>query len=344
MDDSKPICIDAPKSVADKVGERVDINLGHACNYKCIFCMQGNSTKEQRKWVDKKTLFLEMEHYSRELGVKSLGLLGGEPTLYPWLSEALDYARQLGFDDITINTNGFMFADAEFTKNAVEHGLNRFCISIHSESPKVEDFLSGQAGALKRKLTAIRNIVTMRKAGHKITLSINAVLNNRNYPTMDRYVAFYKQLGITDIRFNFIRPEGRSLDHLDIVPSFSETMPKIMETVLANENRHKIFLSFGEIPYCVYPSEFFSNKTLRKKYIGEYRDRRTHVSTFGNQPGNLSDDNGKQRFVWQDLRMNELKTYVDECRSCPWVEVCGGVWTHYLEIYGDSEFKSLEVE
>jgi len=227
----------------------------------------------------------------------------------------------------------------------VERGLNRFCISIHSENPTVEDFLTGRKGALKSKLTAIRNITHIRKKHPSVRISINSVLNRKNYKTMDRYVAFYKQLGIDDIRFNFIRPEGRSLNNPEIVPRYAEVMPKIMETVSRNENEFKVHMSLGEIPYCVYPADFFADKRLRMLYIGEYRDRRTHVSTFGNNPdGKFADNDGKQRFVWQELRMDALKQFVGECAYCPWQTVCGGVWIHYVEMYGEGEFKRLLVE
>jgi len=344
MAENATINIDAPKSISEKIGQRVDINLGHACMHKCIFCVQGDSTTEQRKWVDREKLFAELEYYARELNVKSLGLLGGEPSIYPWLGETLDRARELGYDDITINTNGYRFDEWEFTRDMVERGLNRFCISIHSESPAVEDFLTGRKGALKSKLTAIRNITHIKKVHPAVRISINSVLNRRNFATMDRYVAFYKQLGIDDIRFNFIRPEGRSLHNPDIVPTYAEVMPKIMETIRRNEDEFKIHMSLGEIPYCVYPSDFFADKRLRMLYIGEYRDRRTHVSTFGNNPGGIADTEGKQRFVWQQLRMDELKQFVSECHSCPWQPVCGGVWKHYIEMYGEAEFKRLLVE
>lgn len=337
--------INTPKaSRRQEQAERVDINLGHACNHKCVFCMQGTSKAEQRKWVPLQKFKDELKYYSEEKKITSLGLLGGEPTLYPWLEESLDYAIGLGYNDITLNTNGYKLADMNFATMAAKKGINRYCISLHSEIPEVEDYLSGNKGALIRKMTAIRNLLKLKKQGvANIVISINAVLNSRNLPTMDRFVKFFHHIGITDIRLNYIRPEGRAEGDKQLVPKYTESMNKLMELVKLNEKVHRIRLTFGEIPPCVFPSSFFKNDLLRNKYIGEYTDRRTFVTSFANQSdGRLADSEGKQRFVWQDLKMDELKSLTEECKQCAFVSVCGGVWKNYLEMHGDSEFKALK--
>jgi MoaA/NifB/PqqE/SkfB family radical SAM enzyme len=341
---SKPHApVDTPaSSVRGEEAERVDINLGHACNHKCVFCMQGDSGIDQKKWVTLEKLTRELDYYANEKGVHSLGLLGGEPTLYPWLYEGLDLARGFGFDDITINTNGFKLAEWDFARTVAEKGINRYCISLHSEDPAIEDYLSGHKGALIRKMTAIRNLIRLRKEGIRETvISINAVLNAMNLPTMDRFIAFFSHVGIRDIRLNFIRPEGRAANSEDLIPTYKAAIPQLMELVALNEAKFNIRLTFGEIPACVFPKSFFNNTTLRHRYVGEYTDRRTFVTTFGNKEGHLTDGTGRQRFVWQDLKMDELKSYVAACETCVWRGVCGGVWTNYLEMYGDEEFEPI---
>jgi len=336
--------IATPKaSRREERAERVDINLGHACNHKCVFCMQGTSGIEQKKWVKLEKLKEEMRYYAEEKQVRSLGLLGGEPTLYPWLEDALDHAQKLGYNDITLNTNGYKLADMQFATMAATKGINRYCISLHSEIPEIEDYLSGNKGALIRKIKAIRNLLKLKKQGFNIVISLNAVLNAMNLPTMDQFIKFFRHIGITDIRLNYIRPEGRAENSKELVQKYTDAMEKLMQLVKQNEQQFKIRLTFGEIPPCVFPASFFNNETLRCKYIGEYTDRRTFVTSFANQSdGRLSDSEGKQRFVWQDLKMEELKTLTEQCKKCAFVSVCGGVWKNYLQMHGDEEFKALK--
>ncbi len=338
--------IAAPASAIKGEGQRADINLGHACNNRCVFCMQGHSSKDQRRWLSLERLKKELDHYADEIGLKSLGLLGGEPTLYPHLFEGLDYARAKGFDDITINTNGYRLAKAEFCDEAVRHGINRYCLSVHSHLEDIEDELSGRKGSMNTKKDAIDNLLSLQREGKGVrSISINAVLTSLNLPTLPEFVEYWAGKGIRDIRFNFVRPEGRAADHKELVPRFTQAMPLLLKAVALNERKWKINLSFGEIPYCIYPQRFFANRVFRGRYIGEYRDRRTHVSSFNN-PGNdgLSDEDGRQRFVWQDLKVDVLKQLTPACRRCRWIDVCGGVWKNYIALYGDEEFSPLDVD
>ncbi len=317
---------------------RADINLGHACNNRCRFCMQGHSSKAQRAWLPLEKLREELRHYAQDKGFTSLGLLGGEPTLYPHLFEALDIARELGFSEITINSNGYKLADETFAHAAVEHGINRFCLSVHSETPSIEDDLSGRKGSFKTKLTALRNLLHLQKQGGINNISLNAVLTRQNLPGLLDYIRFYTGLGLRDLRFNVVRPEGRAAEMRDMVPQYKEIMPSLLQAVVQNERHWHIRLSFGEIPYCQYPESWMDNDHLRSRYIGEYIDRRTAVSSFNNPGAELADEDGRQRFTWQDLKADVLKRFVPACERCPWASVCGGVWINYLEMYGDEEF------
>ena len=335
-----------PESSAEGAGVRADINLGHACNNRCLFCMQGLSEAEQRQWLPLEKWREEIDHYAGDFGLKSLGILGGEPTLYPWLTDALDYAAGKGFNDVTINTNGYRLADPEFGRTLLRKGVNRVCISIHSHIKEIEDKLSGRDGSLETKIAALKNLARLKEEGEPAaSVSINAVLNRLNLRGLDAFIEFFMDLGVRDVRFNFIRPEGRAglpESIRELVPRFTEAVPHLVALARENEKKWRIKLSFGEIPYCIYPRSLFANPSFRARYVGEYRDRRTHVSSFRNPGGDRKEDMGRQRFIWQNLKIDVLKRFASSCRECAWADVCGGVWIRYLETYGEDEFHPAE--
>ena len=84
--------------------KNVEINLGKACNNRCVFCLDGMPKREDRSYLPWETLKTEMERWA-STGHKSLGFLGGEPTTYPKITRATAYARDLGFTRIAIATN-----------------------------------------------------------------------------------------------------------------------------------------------------------------------------------------------------------------------------------------------
>ena len=263
-----------------QVGSRVEINIGHACNNHCIFCMQADSARDHKRWVPLEQFTRELAFY-HDQGVSELGILGGEPTLYPWLFEGLQEAKRLGFGRITINSNGSRFADMDFTRRCAEAGVTRFCLSVHSHIEDIEDTLSARKGAWADKVQAIKNIEALRSEGMTIEhISLNPVLNRMNMQDIEGFVAFYKHLGVHDIRFNAIRPEGGAENSRNLVPGYHELMPYIIRAIRANEAKHRITLTFGEIPLCVWPKEFFKSDTLTRRYIGELRDLPTNVTEF----------------------------------------------------------------
>ena len=319
-----------------QVGSRVEINIGHACNNRCIFCMQHSSDSQHKRWVPLDKFTAELDYYHRQ-GVRELGILGGEPTLYPWLFEGLQHAKNRGFGRITINSNGSRFADMDFTRRCAEAGITRFCLSVHSHVEDIEDTLSARKGAWADKVQAIKNINALRAEGLPIErISLNPVLNRMNMEDMEGFVAYYKALGVKDIRFNAIRPEGGAHNSQSLVPRYHELMPHIIAAIRANEARHRIVLTFGEIPLCVWPKTFFKSDTLTRRYIGELRDLPTNVTEFI-----TPDDDGRRRFLWQDLKCDVLKTLTEACKSCALVKQCGGVWTNYIEMYGEHEFSPM---
>lgn len=339
---------DAPRASQAGQEERLELNIGRRCNQRCIFCMQDSNDPASLRWVPLEHALGELRSFNAaHPGIKSLGLLGGEPTLYPQLFELFEEAKRLSFNHITINTNGFGLADMDFARRAVQLGLRRVCLSIHSESPAIEDELSARPGAYLRKLKAIRNMLLLRREHPSLELSINAVLTTRSLPTMDRFLRFFSHLGIRDIRLNFIRPEGRALNHIDLVPTFSAAMEKLMECVALCERELPVHLTIGEIPYCIYPPALFADPEWRHRYIGEYLDKRTCVTVFlrSRQPlEEPADQANKNAFVWQDEKNAALKRFAPACENCLWAQICGGVWTHYLEIHGSSEFKPIRSE
>jgi len=83
---------------------RIHIVPTYVCNLACDFCYAKGFVK---KYPDPMSLdlFMEIFEYCRMHGVKSISFLGGEPTLWPQLDYAINYARGNGAETI-IFSNG----------------------------------------------------------------------------------------------------------------------------------------------------------------------------------------------------------------------------------------------
>jgi len=297
--------------------------------------VQKKSSREQIKFITLEQFKTEVDYYAGR-GMTELGILGGEPTLYPPIADAAEYAKSKGFCDITINSNGRKFHDAAFAAKLAKAGINRFCLSIHSHSEKTEDYLCGASGAFRQKMNGILNLNRLKKAGLVKNISLNPVLNNYNYKYINAFIALFTRLGVTDIRFNYIRPEGGAFNSRELVPKYADAMPYIIAAIKENEEKYKANLTFGEIPFCVYPPRFLQPGSPEWKHIGEFVDNPTNVTEFATGGGGT-----KNRFLWQDLKRDVLKTKTEACEKCEALPQCGGAWNNYLEMFGGGEFSPI---
>ncbi|HEV8244868.1 MAG TPA: radical SAM protein [Polyangiaceae bacterium] len=324
--------------------KNLELNVGMACNNACVFCVSGMPEgNESRRW-------LPLEKAKREIkvafddGCRSLGFLGGEPTIWPELVASTMYARELGFTRIAVCSNGMKYEDANFVRRLVDAGVTRFAVSVHSHLPELEYALTKVPNALDRKIAGLRNLLAEKAAGRlPDNVSINPVLNKMTYRYVVEFLEFYKALGIDDVRFNFIRPEGKAeVEHdvaEEIIPTFTEVAPFLRRAVIANERRLRIHVTFGEMPICGLPRSLRMTPDLLQRYVGEFQDLVTNVALFA-APKREEGRDGLDRFSWQDRKRSFLKQEVAACNDCRFRGVCFGVGRGYVKMYGDSEFQT----
>lgn len=326
----------------------VEINVGKSCNNKCVFCLDGMPSKEDKRFIDFEVMKAELERWRSE-GHESVGFLGGEPTTYSRITESIAYAKQIGFTRIAVATNAMMFRREAFVDELVDAGLTRVTISMHGHTAALEDRLTAVPGGFEKKCAAIRNLQKRQARGDLADgLSVNLVLNGWNYrhlPKMMRF--FFEQMGLEDLRVNFIRPEGYAEGSADLTPTLTDVVPLLMKAVLLNEYHFRKIFTFAAVPFCVLPPELLNSKNLLAKYVGDvYRDLSTDCSirNEGFDIGVARVENGRSRFNWQDRKRFDLKDQPDGCRTCVMAEMCEGVWRGYLDIYGDGELAPLAAE
>lgn len=318
----------------------LELNLGKVCNNRCIFCLDGNATKAARKWLPIKRARIELEAARRD-GVEALGLLGGEPTAHPRILEIVRAARDGGFKRIALASNGLKLADAEFAAALVESGVTRVGISIHGHRAEIEDFLSGRKGNFAKKIRAIENLLTLHRAGRlPHNVSLNAVLTRYTFKRMAPFCAFFKKMGIGDVRFNMIRTDACMDRGRELTPMIGELAPEIVKMIAVNERRLRMEVSFGDMPLCIYPMEVLRNRRLASKYVGEIRDLDTSCAVFLSPADELVE---VQRFQWDEKKRQVLKVQAEACRDCRASRLCEGLWRSYAELYGTGELEAVRI-
>ncbi len=329
----------------------IEINVSKACNNKCVFCLDGFPSKHNRQFMAWSEMKAELERWYED-GARSVGFLGGEPTIYPHIVESVAYARDLGYTRIAIASNITRMCRKKFADAMVDAGLTRVTVSIHGHTAELEDKLTRVPGVFEKKCRAIRYLQKRQAEGLlKDGLSINIVLNGWNYRVLPKMMKFfYDEMGLDDMRINFVRPEGYAEGSADLTPRYSDVVPVLIKAIILNERHfHKTF-TFGGFPQCVLPRQIVDNEALLRKYMGEYRDLSTDCSVqdqekdgspptrSGRVDGVSVAEGGRSRFNWQDRKRYDLKGGPEACKSCSRRPVCEGVWRGYVDIHGTEEF------
>lgn len=137
------------------------------CNLKCSFCSQAEAKKINMDLNEAKTLLTEL----KRIGVISINYTGGEPLVYPYIEELLEFGSALGFEQ-TLVTNAINI----FKKEKVLKYINTIGISLHGV-PKVHDKLCNIDGAFK---IVENNIDKLLKEYPNINVNINYTLTSEN--------------------------------------------------------------------------------------------------------------------------------------------------------------------
>jgi uncharacterized radical SAM superfamily Fe-S cluster-containing enzyme len=143
-----------------------NVDLTNRCNLTCPVCFANANVQGYLYEPSFEQLrgMLQTLRDQRPTPNRVVQFSGGEPTIYPRFHDVLRMATEMGFTHIQCATNGIMFADLEFAKQAKEAGLHTLYLQFDGVTDEVYLRTRG-VRLLEQKLACIENC---RKAGLKI--------------------------------------------------------------------------------------------------------------------------------------------------------------------------------
>jgi len=144
------------------MGDLLTLETGLACNNRCGFCPQPPLRACGPGWTDPDTA--EMRRRIEEAfaqGYRELAFSGGEPTLRRDLPELISLARRLGFQRVSITTNGRRLVYRDYAGSLLEAGLTGVSISLHGPEPEVHDALTGVPGSFQQAVMGLKTIAAL---------------------------------------------------------------------------------------------------------------------------------------------------------------------------------------
>lgn len=130
------------------------VRTGFNCNQDCGICWQDRTWG--RYGAEQVLIWIED---LRRAGACRLIISGGEPTLDARLADYIGYARDLGFEAVTLETNAIQFSKAPLATRLREAGLHDCFVSLHSGDAATSDAITRAPGTFARTIAGIHALL-----------------------------------------------------------------------------------------------------------------------------------------------------------------------------------------
>ncbi|APR87456.1 radical SAM domain protein [Minicystis rosea] len=305
---------------------QVEIQLGHMCNNRCVFCVSGQETALGRALpLDTAPILAEITR-ARESGHAKITLLGGEPTLQPGFLDVVRHAVALGFEEIVLFTNGVKTARAAFIDEILATG-GKFTwrISLQGATKEAHERTTKKDGSFDR---IARTMETLRARGERLT--VNMCVVSSNYESVNAFPALLLPVGATQLHLDMVRPldaGARSEEELRaMIPRYSDMVPALEAMVKGFPEGFDV--NIGNLPYCIAPH--------LARVIHHDGERTLTIAVDG--------DNKLSRPWDKYLVKRRDKVKPESCRACVFESRCSGVFEAYRHFYGTDELVPITPE
>jgi cyclic pyranopterin phosphate synthase len=299
-----------------------ELFLNYACQAKCAFCYNPPITDELLRRELSFDQAAAALYAAAKGGAVRLNLHGGEVTLRDDLPKLLRLAKKVGFEQITLVTNGVKLGDLKYAKTLVASGVTHVRMSVHAADAGTHDRIVVVPGAFD-KLT--RGIAHLKTLG--VPVGLNFVLVKENAALLPAFAKkFVVEGGLHDLIVYFPHERGMmELNAAAIAVTYSEAKPHLLKTAAVLDEAGLLSsLLIANVPPCAAP---------------ELADL---LLDWEKEPGETADMIGPEGGATDLEAMKDAqRRAVAACGACALKERCRGVEPEYARRFGDEEFRAL---
>jgi MoaA/NifB/PqqE/SkfB family radical SAM enzyme len=205
------------------------------CTANCFGC--ANRRELHRSLFKERKL--EFEDWQRiladaaSLGLRGLGISGGEPTLHKDILKLVAEGRKR-CSIVNMNTNGSRITQS-FAEELLEAGLTSVMISLYSHDPEVHDGFRRSRNLWQKAVEAIRIFAKLRDDKYPdFCLRTQFVMLRENFRSLDKLVEFHHELGSDRVHVCYLEGDFERkylLKAQEIDELRQEVVPKLLDTI-----------------------------------------------------------------------------------------------------------------
>ena len=298
-----------------------ELQLGHLCNDRCVFCISGRLTSRRQAPLLAPEMLAERMRRAHASGHRAITFLGGEPTIQPYFLDLVKLAVSLGFERIVIFTNGSKAGRTALVDEVIATGGSfEWRFSFQGATEAAHEATTRRKGSFRQLLRAVERV-----AAHGQRITANACVVAQNYASLGAFPALLDRLGVGQLHVDMIHPEDTgnlSLEELaPMMVRYSEIVPHLREMV--NGFPVGFDVNVGNVPQCLAPD------LAPFVHHGGEPTETSQAHDFGLPVLQLAKD--------KYARKERRKVKLPGCRECAFDARCTGLFPEYVALFGAGE-------
>lgn len=311
------------------------LTTNYTCNCKCDWCYAQKMLAKHRN-MDLQYA-KQIVKYLQVRGIRTITLIGGEPTIYPNLIELICYIKSLGIK-VRLATNGKRFKDKDFAQRIVASKIDGINISIKGTTEEEYLYNTHQTG-LRDMIEGYNNLSQLG-----FEPSISYVITTNDTKKFDEFVDMLSKEKLDNLVIQFEKPSlntdgsSKTMDIRDM----GDFTSYIFSSLEKNDFNYTIETSF---PLCLIKKEILQ-ELINKERIstcchvqkgsGIVFDVTGEVIPcnhflgypFENKPLNLNEETAIEELLNTEI-VKQFRDTVNrypsnKCITCNLWHICGG--------------------
>ena len=243
----------------DTVPTTAWFTVNRSCNFRCKWCYAKDAVFDSRQTLTME-LALRLLKITKEVGIKRITLIGGEPTLWKHLLDFNAECRKIGIKSSLV-TNGYRFSNDDFWGEYIKTPNDRISVSL-----KAFDDKSAMEFAGINNFEAMK--IGLRRAIFYFNSGVSFLCNSFASGNLVSLAKIARECGAQTVAISPCTPSFSK----DVVDTVGMLEPRELVASFVPEYKEINALFAGKLtfaiktPLCIWPRDFIE-KLIRRKQI-----------------------------------------------------------------------------
>lgn len=289
----------------------------YKCNSRCLMCGVFNEKKD-KEWEYSFEELVDIVKGYELTDNDTVIISGGEPTIYEYLVDIIEYINRESDARVVLFTNGRKFKNKSYVKKFKNLKIDNMHIPIFGNTAEIHESMTGIKGSYKDVCEGVNNLQEL-----SIPFSLKTVVTKINYHELSDYTQnlVEKYPSMKALSFNGIHLQGEAPKSRDLLTIQHSIAIKEVQKAMDISIEAGINTSIAGFPICLidpyYWKNYFSPKLTETKIIAPDKDKidNTSKKNYNQSP--------------------------QKCDKCVVEEQCKWAWKMYCMFYGEEELNPI---